>query len=178
MTANDISPAASHGCPALRTTRDVGIRTRQLECIRAFQTDGSWYETHWYAEQPVACRAPLISSLAYALRKMSSKLAMLWRVLTELSPEGFVHRIDPQVRRLCAVVVAKAAKSGQAHRAVGVTAGHPEGEHVYGIGGLRIRRHAKRIGATAHPGRRFDPPRQVSAATKASIPKSCCAPLG
>ena len=40
----------SDGNTAAGRTSDVGIRTRQLECMRAFQTDRSLYEAYWYLE--------------------------------------------------------------------------------------------------------------------------------
>jgi hypothetical protein len=50
MKANDIWAPASDECPAPRKTRNAGIRVRQLECMRAFQTGHSWYEAYWYPE--------------------------------------------------------------------------------------------------------------------------------
>ena len=47
MKTNDISAPASDGSPVAGRTSNVGIRTRQLECMRAFQSGRSWYEAYW-----------------------------------------------------------------------------------------------------------------------------------
>jgi hypothetical protein len=50
VKTNDIYAPASDGSPVEWSTSDVGIRTRQLECMRAFQTGRSWYEAYWFPE--------------------------------------------------------------------------------------------------------------------------------
>jgi len=60
MKTNDISAPASDGRPVAGKTSNVGIRTRQLECMRAFQAGHSWYEAYWYP-QPRPRRPGIVS---------------------------------------------------------------------------------------------------------------------
>jgi hypothetical protein len=50
MRPNHTFAPASDGDAAVRRKSGVGMRTRQLECVRAFQTDRSWYQAYWYPE--------------------------------------------------------------------------------------------------------------------------------
>ena len=56
-------------------TGEVGVWTRQLECMRAFQSGRSWYEAYWYPEpQPqhpgIASRA--LSTLVLLLERCAT----------------------------------------------------------------------------------------------------------
>jgi hypothetical protein len=65
MKTNEIKGRSSDRDSVARTMSDVGIRTRQFDCMRAFQTGRSWYEAYWYPEpQP---RHPGIVSTLVAL---------------------------------------------------------------------------------------------------------------
>ena len=71
MKTNDISAPASDGRPVAGKTSNVGIRTRQLECMRAFQAGHSWYEAYWYP-QPRPRRRQTLSMLVAFLEGLAT----------------------------------------------------------------------------------------------------------
>jgi hypothetical protein len=45
MRSSAYTPGANESAAAASN-----IATRQRQCMRAFQTDGSWYQAYWYPE--------------------------------------------------------------------------------------------------------------------------------
>jgi len=68
MKTNDFGAPALDGSPV---AGNVGIRTRQLECMRAFQAGHSWYEAYWYP-QPRPRRRQTLSMLVAFLEGLAT----------------------------------------------------------------------------------------------------------
>ena len=57
---------------------DAGLRARQLEAMRAFQSGTSWYDAYWYPEHR--------PQRAAAFSRAPSMLRMVWNSWAALRP--------------------------------------------------------------------------------------------